>query len=129
MDPPPYAYVFYNLPKPPLTKLDDEGDLSVLHAKFWGVSIDQDERAWVEAHGQLMENDGSEVVQGCFALDLHIRRLMVSKLWVRKDYWRIYDHCRSHCESVLTARENGFLSRPPIAIITGQPGIGECFFS
>ena len=125
---PPYVSVFGDgLRAPPLTKLDDNGDLSVLHAKFWGVSIDQDERAWVEAHGQLMENDGSEVVQGCFILDLHIRTLMVSKLWVRKDYWRIYDHCRSHCESVLMARKNGSL--PPIAIITGQPGIGECSFS
>jgi len=129
---PPYSPVFGNngLPVPPLTRLDDNSDLSVLHANFWNVSIDQDRHAWEGAHGELMENDGSEVVQGCFILDLHIRTLMVSKLWVRKDYWRIYDHCQSHYETVLTARRAGGAgTHPPIAIITGQPGVGECFFS
>ena len=52
-----------------------------------------------EYMANLTENDGSEVILGCFALGFHIKRLMVSKLWVRKDYWQIYDHFQSHCES------------------------------
>jgi hypothetical protein len=107
--------------------LDHEEELSKLHAMYWGNSIDEDEAAWVQEHGQLVENDGSDVIQGCFALELQTDMPMASKLWVRKDYWRIYDHCHSHCESVRTAPNKMF--RPPIAIITGQPGIGKCFFS
>jgi len=129
---PPYASAYgENLPVPPLIKLGDTNQLSILHAKFWNVGIDQDERTWVEARGKpLEENDGSEVVQGCFALDIQTKDFMTSKLWVRKDYWRIYDHCQSHYETVLTDRRaGGGGTHPPIAIITGQPGIGDCFFS
>ena len=53
MDPNPYAYVFGDgLPMPPLTKLDDTRDLSVVYTMYWGVSIDQDECEWVGVHGQ-----------------------------------------------------------------------------
>jgi hypothetical protein len=124
----PYANVFDGvLPKLPLEPMEEECRLFKLHKKYWNKSIDDDERAWVEGHGRLTENDGSEVVRGCFALDLGIRRLMTSKLWVRQDYWRIYDHCHSHCEAVRTDREQG-IALPPLAIITGQPGIGESSF-
>ena len=74
MEPPPaYAYVFCNrrLPRPPLQKQGDDTDVSELHAKYWGVSINQEESEWVDVHGELVENDpdGSEVVRGCFTLD------------------------------------------------------------
>ena len=75
MEPPPpaYAYVFRNrrLPRPPLQKQGDDTDVSELHAKYWGVSINQEESEWVDVHGELVENDldGSEVVRGCFTLD------------------------------------------------------------
>ena len=108
MDPdPPYAHVFCDdgLPMPPLTKLGDGSVFSMLHTKYWDKSIDRDECEWVEAHGRLKENDGSEVVQGCFALHLGIKTLMVLKLWVRQDYWRIYDLCHRHCEAVRTDHE------------------------
>jgi hypothetical protein len=124
---PPYSYVFRNvLPTPPLPKLDRSEGLSKLHAKYWGKSINHDESAWVQEHGQLVENDGSEITQGCFALKLQpYIPMMASELCVRKDYWQIYDYCHSHCES--TRADMRF--RPPIVIITGQPGIGRCFFS
>ena len=68
---PPYASVFQgSFPRLPLLRLDDEDRLSVFHAKYWGVNIDQDESKWIGAHGQLMDVDGSEVVRGCFALGL-----------------------------------------------------------
>lgn len=119
--PPPYAYAFLcELPSPPLLKKDDETHLSMFHAKYWGVSIDQDESTWVGAHGQLMAIEGSEVVRGCFALDLDSNYFTTSKLWVRRDYLRIYDRCDSHYEHI---RNNGHLS--PSVVITGQPGIGE----
>jgi hypothetical protein len=123
---PPYAYVFRRiLPTPPLKKLHRDEELSELHATYWGVSINDDESAWVQEHGQLVENDGSEITQGCFALKLQTNIPMASSaLWVRKDYWRIYDYCHSHCESA----RNDEMLLPPIAIITGQPGIGRCFF-
>ena len=109
----------------PLLPVREDSDFFQLHKKFWDKSIDRDEREWVEEHGQLAENDGSEVVPGCFTLDLGIENPMTSKLWVRQDYWRIYDLCHSHCQAVLTDREQGMGPLPPLAIITGQPGIGE----
>jgi len=127
---PPYASAYKILPDAPLKKLGDTDERSILHATFWNAGIDQDERTWVEARGKpLEENDESEVVQGCFVLDLQTKDFMCPKLWVRKDYWRIYDCCQSHHETVLTASEDEAGTQPPIAIITGQPGIGECFFS
>ena len=115
----------FNEPPVPLSRVE-KGALFELHNEYWDKSIDEDERAWVEEHGQLPENDdGSEVVPGCFTLHLRVKTktFMVPKLWVRQDYWRIYDLCHRHYETVCTAREMGEL--PPVAIITGQPGIGE----
>ena len=133
MEPPPaYAYVFrdHRLPCPPLQKQDDKTDVSQLHAKYWGVSINQDESEWVDAHGELAENDpdGSEVVWGCFALKFLPSDgclAPMKDIWVRKDYLRIYDGCDNHCQRCWGDRR--LLS--PTAIITGQPGVGECFFS
>jgi hypothetical protein len=47
---------------------------------------------------------------------------MGSKLWIRKDYLRIYDFCESRCEYV-----GSKLPRAPSVVITGQPGVGEYF--
>ena len=123
----PYANVFDGvLPKLPLEPMEEECRLFKLHKKYWNKSIDDDERAWVEEHGPLTETEnGSEVVEGCFVLDLGIKKFLTYKLWVRQDYIRIYDHCHRHYEGVRAEREQetGFL--PPVTIITGQPGIGE----
>ena len=129
MEPPPsYAYVFRNrkLPRPPLQRQDDDTYVSELHAKYWGVSINQDESEWVASHGELVENDpdGSEVVRGCFTLNFLSGGRTVSQLWVRKDYLRIYDSCDHHCQFALDKE-----TLSPTAIITGQPGVGESFSS
>jgi len=121
---PAYAYVFSHrlLPDPPLSKLGVGHDLSRLHTKHWGRSIDEDESKWVGTHKQLPDIDESEVVRGCFALHLDVGGFNISKLWVRKDYIRIYDHCSSYCEST---RNDPDEHLPPSAVITGQPGVGE----
>jgi len=77
----------------------------------------------VGAHDELEDIEESEVAQGCFSLDLGIHGLKVSKIWVRKDYLRIYDNCIKHCEDV---RDCDHLS--PSAIITGQPGVGKTYW-
>jgi len=124
--PPAYAYVFSDiLSKTPLIELDAKDHLSKLHSKYWGVGIDQDESEWVGTHEQLPEIDDSEVVRGCFALNLDISGLMVSKLWVRKDYIRIYDHCDHYYEDIRNKQNQHLASS---VVITGQPGCGKSFW-
>lgn len=122
---PAYAYVFpYDLPIPPLRELDDEALLSKLHTKFWNQSIDDEESTWAGARGTLPETDESDIVRGCFTLEVNIPNFRISKLWVRKEYIRFYDQCNSHYENFDWKQD---LS--PCAIITGQLGIGERFSS
>jgi len=108
----------------PLLELGVENKLSQLHTKHWGKGIDQDESKWAGQHELLPEIDESEVVRGCFALDLDVNSFRVSKLWVRKDYIRIYDHCDQYYE--VTCNEQNQHPAPTV-IITGQPGCGEFF--
>lgn len=72
--PSPYAHVF--LPGEPMTpwlQLHTASSLSLLHAKFWGKSIDEDRAKWEnEQGGEFMEIKGSDVGSGCFVLDLGI---------------------------------------------------------
>jgi len=122
---PAYADVFSgSFPRPPLGKVDDDEHISILHRKFWGESINHDESEWVGKHGNLPEDDESDVVQGCFTLDLGIRNLRTSIFWVRKDYLRIYDQCDSYYEQVCSRQ-----CKTRSIVITGQPGVGECFSS
>jgi len=103
---------------------EDESELveAQVHGKH--KDVNEDESELVGVHDELEDIEESEVAQGCFSLELGIPGLRISKLWVRKDYLRIYDHCHEHCEEVRKAEH---LS--PSAIITGQPGVGECFSS
>ena len=75
-------------------------------------------------HGQLMDTSNSEVVRGCVALDLDDDTLAPSKLWIRKDYLRIYDFCERRYKYI---RNN--LHQAPSVVVTGQPGLGEYFSS
>src|SRR5579863_2664224 len=83
-------------PKVPWPMADASHDFSNIHAKFWGVDIHEDEVKWLltQPEGQLMDVDGSEVGPGCFLLDLEVP--IVSNVWVRKDYLRIYDECQKY---------------------------------
>ena len=109
-------------PEPDWPKLRESSLLSNLHAKFWGVDIYEDELKWLKTQpeGQLMDVDGSEVGPGCFALDLEISYLQASRLWIRKDYIRIYDECKKNYD-----RPRSGVPKPRSVVITGQPGIGD----
>ena len=111
-------------PKAPWPILSASDALSNLHAKFWGVDIHEDEVKWLltQPEGQLMDVDGSEVGPGCFLLDLQGAIVTRSKLWVRKDYLRIYDECKSYYDEPDA-------ETPRSVVITGQPGVGECISS
>ena len=119
-DRPAYADVYYDvLPDPPLVKMDVIDDLSKLHSQYWSKNINADD----QTSEQLPDVDESEVVRGCFTLTIRLpgKDKDFSKLWVRKDYIRIYDHCEGYGTKIR--------HKPPSAIISGQPGVGECFSS
>lgn len=122
-----YAYVYGDkLPWPPLLKVDVTHVVSELHSLYWNKKIDQDELEWVGTRPPLPEIDESEIVQGCFTLTLGVKDFIPKALWVRKDYLRIYDECKSFHKRICEDRGS---QRPPSAIITGQPGVSKCFLS
>ena len=119
--PPAFTQVFQSwYPNPWWPKLDTLHPLSELHAKYWGKNIDK------EARGEPMDiNAGGEGVSGGFALNLGIDSLETSKIWVREDYTRIYEFCDKHSAEV----QNDNFEQAASIVITGQPGVGECFSS
>jgi hypothetical protein len=117
-------------------KLDDERLLSQLHAKFWRKSMVEEEEEWRSNSGADDYGDDDdgvydcddddyydwEIGPGCYALDFGIENLERSKLWVRRDYLRIYKYCGTHYDKV-----KNFSGRvAPSVVITGHPGVGEC---
>ena len=135
-----YADVFKPLHlKSRWPQLEQSGPLSVLHTKFWGIPIQDDEPApRTPSEGQPMSIDEdekesedereSEVGPGCFILNLDIEDSPIPRLWVRKDYIRLYDFCNGHYEMARESLEKTPTLAPAI-VITGQPGIGKPFFS
>ena len=121
----PYAHVFQpGEPGTPWDKLSasDPSPPSMLHAKFWAKSIDEDRSEWEkEQGGEPTEIEGSDVGPGCFLLDLGIESFAFSRLWVRKDYIRLYDVCNTYFNEIINLHVP-----PPSVVITGQPGIGAC---
>ena len=122
--------------------------LALFHAKFWGKSMVEEEQEWRNAQrptpaiGGELGGDGVERVDedvdermdegerteldddippGCYVLDIGIPGLGFPKIWIRADYKRIYDALEGFYNQ--TAQEPG---RAPSAVVTGQPGIGEC---
>ena len=106
-------------------KLGDTEPLSQLHEKFWCKSMVEEQNAWREARKTVNrdeakdkenveqdedkedvydddddDDDEDEDVTGpCrYVLDIGIEGLIVTKLWVRAEYVRIYDYCAEHCE-------------------------------
>jgi len=108
------------------TKLEDHKLLSQLHAKFWRKDMTDEEQEWRRSHPDVQVDDPddyseSDIVPGCYALDFGEERLERSKLWIRRDYLRIYDYCNKHYDRV-----NSLVSgTAPSVVITGQAGVGE----
>jgi hypothetical protein len=121
--------------------------LHLLHAKFWGKSMADEEQEWVrssnnqDGEGRMRgfrndqdgddrtSEDGDErtdeydIMPGCYLLEIGIDGLEYSKFWIRSDYIRAYDRVEEHFKT--RAPTN---NRPPAAVLTGQPGIGAFLF-
>ena len=69
------------------TKLDDDHPLAQFHSKFWGKSLETEEKQWRDAQG-----DSSDTEPGCYALEIGIPGIRVDKIWIRAEYIEIYDY-------------------------------------
>jgi hypothetical protein len=127
-------------------KLSDSSRFSQLHSRFWGKSMEMEERHWVQnnpsipkaySQGAKMDVDGDtdsdtdaeenfdrnsddDFIPGCHVLDT--APFPEGKIWIRAEFIRIFDYILKYFE-----RDDGALDDSPKAVIlTGQPGIGEC---
>ncbi|KAI0290204.1 hypothetical protein BC826DRAFT_970525 [Russula brevipes] len=107
------------------TRLDENDIFSRLRTTFWGVDIATARQDWWNNHQDEVTVGRNEIDEDCFVLDF-MPDFMPSRLWVRKDYVRIYDHCHKHCED--TREDWGHHPLVPSVIITGQPGIGKSYW-
>jgi hypothetical protein len=105
-------------------KLKSSHKYSKLRSAFWGKRIEDDAQRWRESHPAVEDDEDDDIGPGCYALDLGICHLKCSKLWVRKDYIRIYDHCATRHETGPQESEEDARS----VVITGQPGVGKSSF-
>ena len=123
-------------------KIDDVEPPAELHAKFWGISMLDEEEEWrnsqqpIPAVGDELESEdcmdvdfdvndiSADVIPGCYVLNIGIKGLERSKIWIRADYIRVYNYLETINDG--TSEAEGVA---PGAIITGQPGIGEFPFS
>ena len=121
----------------PWTKLHNHR-FTQLHTKFWGTSMLDEEQEWrnsqplipaVGDDSELGREDrpmdvdfdvGADVIPGCYVLNIGIKGLERSKIWIRADYIRVYNYLETMNDG--TSEAEGVA---PGAIITGQPGIGE----
>jgi hypothetical protein len=102
-------------------KLGDNTELTRLHDKFWRQAKYGDKLLNVdEDQGPFNEDD--DVDSDCFVLDLGTPLIFNgnTKVWIRKEYIRVYKRCIDHLET------NARVLRS--LVITGQPGIGKCFY-
>ncbi|KAH9180784.1 hypothetical protein EDB89DRAFT_1921070, partial [Lactarius sanguifluus] len=120
-----------------LRKLDPEEGLAKLHTDFWSTNPPSDEPISVDADeytggggddedmGQSDEDEDKgddEIGSDCHILDLSTTCIGV-KLWVRKEYIRIYDVCQEYLKGA-----NKSHGRSLSVVITGQPGIGKSYW-
>jgi hypothetical protein len=108
---------------------------SLLHAKFWGTSMEEEERQWRASqptagddedgrNNNTEEEDDDNIIPGCYLLDLTLGGSLLDqplplKIWVRADYKRIYDYVEYHYNN-----KSHLPYQAPAVVVTGQPGIG-----
>jgi hypothetical protein len=86
--------------------------------------IEDDAQRWRGSQPAMEDDVDNDIGPGCYVLDLNIE-LKCSKLWVRKDYIRIYDYCTMrHEEGPRYVKQ-----RARSVVITGQPGVGVSFLT
>jgi hypothetical protein len=107
------------------SKLGEHYPYSRLRAKYWGKSMAIEEQEWRKSQDTMEVDDSdpeSEIGPGCYPLDCQLD-LWGSRLWVRKDYIRMYDFCNKWYGQVPSGRY-----KAPSVVITGQTGIGWVVF-
>lgn len=115
--------------------------LARLHAKFWHRSMEAEAREWRETQLEdglgpmdvdvdkqpgnndikVTEREDNEIDTDCYILQIDIPGL--EQLWIRKEFIQLYNCCDDYLKSDRQDR------KPRSVVITGQPGIGECFTS
>ena len=61
-----------------------------------------------------------DFIKGCYSLEIGIKRLRISRFWIRAEYIRIYNALEAYYQ-----KRPSIPNQAPAAVITGQPGIGE----
>lgn len=120
-------------------KLPDKYELAQLHRKFW-VQGEYDNLLNVEEDAAEDDEGAAKVTEGaigfvegaaennddvgpeCYVLDLGSPEPGRSKLWVRKEFIRMYERCKDHFKTHRGAAES------PSLVVTGQPGIGKSYW-
>ncbi len=107
-------------------RLHNTHALARLHRKFWGQSMQgepENKSLNVDWDEDAEEDEEDGIGPGCYILDLGIPDIGRSKLWIRREYIRLYKYYNEYLESRRKEQV------PPSVVITGQPGIGERFVS
>ena len=60
-----------------------------------------------------------DIISGCYMLDIDIKGLRLSKLWIRAEYIRVFNFVNVYHDRPTVA------GKAPCVVVTGQPGIGE----
>ncbi len=121
------------------SKLRDINPLAQLHAKFWRKSMADEEwrrpqKSVGDSPGGVTDEsmdvdvDDDEIGPGSYILDIGIKGLSYSKIWIRADYIRIYDYCNDHYNRSMSIFLLSNKKEAPSVVITGQPGIGKRSF-
>jgi hypothetical protein len=120
----------------------EEANYAGFHARFWGTKMEAPERPSPLNHPSIskpqleiaqmdvdVETDNDESIDhsndednipGCHVLD--VEPFPDGNIWIRAEYIRIFNHAFKFFED-----DRGLLHRrPPLIVLTGQPGIGKC---
>ena len=89
----------------PWNKFGGSSRFSKFHAKFWGESMVDEEREWLNLKTQspdhstddvIMDDTDDEFISGCYELDISPNPVSdVEKIWIRADYIRVYKYTES----------------------------------
>jgi hypothetical protein len=102
----------------PLRRLHETESLAGLHADFWPKSMKELNN---ESMNDAVDDEDTTDGDGDIGSGYLCIPDIDAKIWVRKEYIRLYDYCNEFFKSESANK------KPISVVITGQPGIGECF--
>jgi hypothetical protein len=119
-----------------IRKMAGDHPVSLLHEKFWGRSMEEEEETWHAQNAEMLdvhladcedsvEGELSEYRRGCYALSFGENLLLprVTKIWVRTEYILLDDAIEEHFAKTVLSPQCGAV------VLTGQPGTGEKLLS